>query len=154
MADLMLVMSCLLGQSESIDVTRYAPIFSKHDDHPWDAVYKSFFVRTFTTGETYFHRLSFDAPWNSFQRFSREEEAYSALLQQLDAIDHLPRSEMERATPIRRLVFFRDLWTVFERLESMSSKPRGTELRERIARIMRRLELTDDEIQHLPDTLA
>jgi hypothetical protein len=154
MLNSLLMITCLLGQSAPFDVTKYAPIYSELGDHPWDAVHKSFFVRTFTTGETYYHRLSFDIPWNGFRRLSKQDPEYEDLLKKFDAIDQLPRDEMENAAPIRRLVFFRDLWTTFEKLKHMASTERREELRPRVARIMKRLELTDHEIQQLPDTLA
>lgn len=148
------ILSCLLGQSAPLDVTKYAPIYSEQGDHPWDAVHKSFFVRTFTTGETYYHRLSFDVPWSGFRRLSTSDTEYHTLLNQLTAIDQLPRREMEDAAPVRRLIFYRDLWTIFEALKHMASKERGEELRRRLVRIMKRLELTDGDIRQLPDTLA
>lgn len=149
-----LVLSCFLGQTASFDAKQYAPTYHELADHPWNAVHKKFFVRTFNTGETYYHRLSFDVPWGRFQRLSNQDSEYHDLLKLIDAIDQLPRDEMETAAPVRRLLFFRDMWTVFEELHHMTSKERKEELRRRLARIMSRLELTDDEIQHLPDTLA
>lgn len=154
MVNSMILLSCILGQSASLDVTKYTPIYSKQGDHAWDGVHKAFFVRTFTTGETYHHRLSFDVPWTDFQRLSNGEAEYQALLKKFDAIDQLPREQMEAAPAIQRLIFFRDLWTVFEKLNGMISKERGAELRQRVARIMKRLELSDDEVSQLPDTLA
>jgi hypothetical protein len=154
MLNSLVVLSCLLGQAAPLDATKYTPIYSEQGDHPWDAVHKAFFVRSFTTGETYYHRLSFDVPWHGFRRYSTQDAEYLDLLKDLEGVDQLPRHEMEDAAPVRRLIFFRDLWTVFERLEGLESKERGQELRRRLARIMKRLELTDDEIQQLPDTLA
>lgn len=148
------ILACMLCQSAPLDVTKYAPIYSERGDHPWDAVHKSFFVRTFTSGETYYHRLSFDVPWSGFRRLSTSDTEYGALLNQLTAVNQLPRHEMEDASPVRRLVFYRDLWSIFEALKHMASKERSEDLRRRLARIMKRLELKDDEIQLLPDTLA
>jgi hypothetical protein len=154
MLNSLLILSCVLGQSAPFDVTKYTPFYHKLNDHPWNAVHKAFFVRTFTTGETYYHHLSFDVPWSAFQRLSTQDSEYHHLLKQFEAIDQLPRKEMENASPIRRLLFFRDLWTVFEKLQHMASKDRGKELRRRVARIMKRLELTDDDIERIPNTLA
>ncbi len=154
MVNSLFLLSCILGQIAPLDVTKYTPIYSQQGDHAWDGVHQAFFVRTFTTGETYYHRLSFDVPWTEFHRLSNGEAEYQAILKKLGAIDQLPREQLEAAPAIRRLIFFRDLWAVFEKLNGMVSKERGAELRQRVARIMKRLELTDDEISRLPDTLA
>ena len=154
MANSLILLGCILWQSTSLDVTKVTPIYSKQGDHAWDGMHQALFVRTFTTGETYHHRLSFDVPWTDFHRLSNGGEEYQAILKKFDAIDQLPREQMEAAPAIPRLIFFRDLWTVFEKLNAMVSKERGAELRQRVARIMKRLELSDDEVSRLPDTLA
>ncbi len=154
MVNSLFLLSCILGQIAPLDVTKYTPLYSEQGDHAWDGVHQAFFVRTFTTGETYYHRLSFDVPWTDFRRLSNGEAEYQAILKKLGAIDQLPLEQLEAAPAIRRLIFFRDLWAVFEKLNGMVSKKRGLELRQRVARIMKRLELSDDEISRLPDTLA
>ena len=154
MVNSLFLLSCILGQIAPLGVTKYTPIYSEQGNHAWDGVHQALFVRTFTTGETYYHRLSFDVPWTDFHRLSNGEAEYRAILKKFDAIDQLPIEQMEAAPAIRRLIFFRDLWAVFEKLNGMVSKERGVELRQRVARIMKRLELSDDEISRLPDTLA
>ena len=154
MLNVFAIVTCLLCQPAPVDITKYAPVYSEQGKHPWDSVHESFFVRRFSTGESYYHRLSFDVPSSGFRRFSSSDADYRALVDLLVKVEQLPKQEMEDAAPVRRMIFYRDLWTTFEALKNMASKERGEELCRHLARIMRRLELTNDEIQRLPDTLA
>jgi hypothetical protein len=83
----------------------------------------------------------------------------------LEAVEKLPPAQMEEQPASRRLIFLRDLWPVFDGLhfahyswprdedEGASGKAvaRRDELLRRVARIMKRLELTDEEVRALPN---
>lgn len=144
------------------DVLHFQPVYGNQAGHPWDVLHEFFFVRRFTTGETYYHRLSFTPPWPQFHSFVQRDDVFEAAISKLEAAEHMPREEMEQAAPIRRLLFFRDLWAVFESLKTtedgftreQESSARRNELRRRLARIMQRLELSENEIALLPQTLS
>lgn len=151
MLHFLLWLSCFLGQADP-PVPQFVPLYSERGDHPWDTLHQTLFMRTFTTGESYYHRHSWNVPGSGFLAETNRKN----LVKLLDAVESLPRAEMEATSPLRRLIFFRDLWTVFEHLQQpeMISGTRGADLLPQLARIMQRLELTDEEIQHLPDTFA
>jgi hypothetical protein len=94
-----LVVLSLIAAADPIDVTQVAPIYSTGGDHAWDRLHQAFYVRTFTTGETYHHRLSFDVPWSKARWPNAPDETYQELLKRIEAVERLPPGEMERAAP-------------------------------------------------------
>lgn len=155
---------CLLivasfGEADADFVQRVIPIYGDQAASPWDDVYQTFYVRQFTTGEKYYHRLSFSPPSFQFTGLIDDDKAYSQVLQRLEQIAGLPASAMEEAAPTRRLLFFRDLWTVSDHLQKSREeipkkvRERRQEIVRRLALIMRRLELTEAEVAALPNTL-
>lgn len=155
-----LLVACCLGDVPSDEIDRFKPIYGNSAGHPWDVLHETFYVRRFTTGETYYHRLSFHPPWDRFSPFVQREEVFETVIHQLAAVERMPREQMEDADPIRRLIFFRDLWAVFENIwvapvkDDAQALARRDEIRGRLAQIMKRLELTEREIVALPDTLS
>jgi hypothetical protein len=157
-ATLLLLVACCGGETSHDEMHHFVPIYGNRPGHPWDAVQETFFVRRFTTGETYYHRLSFNTPWIGFYQFVQREDIYKTTIDRLDTVANLRREEMEDSDPARRLLFFRDLWTVFESInktvhQEEKVQARRDEIRRQLARIMRRLELSESEIAALPNTL-
>lgn len=141
----------------SEDVAQFKPLHGDAAGPEWDALYERFYVRRFSTGETYHHQHSFSPPWTAWTRFA-QGDAYRELIQRLDEMAKLPRERMEDVDPRRRFILFRDLWTVFDSLEATmgrADEATSTGLREvqrRLARIMQRLELSPAECAALPDS--
>lgn len=156
---LLLLLVGSTGEINREEIHRFEPIYGIRHGHPWDMLQETFYVRRFTTGETYYHRLSFNTPWFGFFPFVEREDVYRSTMDRLASVLSLPREEMEESPPLKRLLFFRDLWTVFENIHATSdvdsvSQNRRDKILLQLARIMRRLELSEPEIAALPDTLT
>ena len=133
--------------------------------HPWDQARDIFYVRRFPTGEVFEHPHAFAPPWNEFIPFTRDAAFYEQVLSRLEAVEKLPPAQMEEQPASRRLIFLRDLWPVFDGLRfahhswpldedkeaSAKAVARRDELLRRVARIMKRLELTEEEVRSLPN---
>jgi hypothetical protein len=141
------------------------PVFGADQEHSWDTFRDVFYTHRFTNGQVYEHEDSLDhAPWSTWARFYNDNEFYSHVVAVLDAFLKLPDSAVEGQPALRRAILLRDLWPVFDAQveegamrfdgESTTSRDaweRKTELRSRLAKIMRRLELSEDEAAKLPD---
>lgn len=160
----MIWMGCLLavaamGEPDVEFVQRVVPIYGDEAASPWDELYQTFYIRRFTTGETYYHRLSFTPPSFQFIGLTDNDTTYSQVVERLDRVSRLPDSAMEEVDPKRRLLFFRDLWTVSDQLQNPRDgvpekiTQRRQEIVRRIGLIMRRLELSEAEVASLPNTL-
>jgi hypothetical protein len=136
-----------------------APIFGEDSANPWDALRDVFYVRRFTTGEVYEHPVALDRPpWENWARFYRDEGFHDHVVKTLTAFLAQSKGEVERQPALRRAILLRDLWPAFdaqthahERDPPPSAVERQARLRQLLARVMRRLELTDDEARHLTD---
>ncbi len=144
------------------------PIFDARPGHPWDQLRDIFYIRRFSTGEVFEDPHAFAPPWQECYVFRRDAAFHEQVVARLEAVERLPTSRMEDQSPSRRLILLKDLWAVFDRLEMVDSRwpvkndrqevdlkavARTEELLRRLARIMRRLELTDEEVAALPNAL-
>ena len=124
-------------------------------------------MRRFPTGETYEHPHAFAPPWYEYHPFVHDAAFYDRVVGRLEAVEKLPAAEMEGQAAPRRLIFLRDLWPVFDglshagRVEISGDKEatskavvRRDDLLRRVARIMRRLELSGEEVRALPSALT
>jgi hypothetical protein len=114
----------------------------------------------------YEHPHAFAPPWFEYQPFVHDTAFYEQVVDRLEAVQKLPAAQMEEQPAVRRLVFLRDLWPVFEGLRqarvdlsggneaTAKAVLRRDDLLRRVARVMRRLELTGEEIRSLPNALA
>lgn len=141
------------------------PIFNSRPGHPWDQARDIFYVRRFSTGEVFEHPHAFAPPWKEFFPFTRDAAFYERVLSRLEGVEKLPPAQMEEQPASRRLIFLRDLWPVFDGLRhapntwprdedkaaSATAVARRDELLRRLARIMQRLELTEEEVRSLPN---
>ncbi len=146
------------------------PIFGPTEDNAWDELWQVFYVRQFTNGEVYEHDAALDnPPYATWSRFYYDDKFYERVSNKLDAFLKLGVDEVERQPAVRRAVMLRDLWPVFDaqihsrlpfdgenpryRTASDAANKRQAELRTRIAKVMRRLELSEQEAQQLPNNL-
>jgi hypothetical protein len=140
------------------------PIFDPRPGHPWDQAREAFYARRFTTGEVFEHPHASAPPWHEFMPFTHDADFHERVGKLLEAVEKLPPAQMEEQPAARRLVLLRDLWAIFDALrwannrwpkedEDVATKAlaRRDELLQRIARVMRRLELTEEEVRALPD---
>lgn len=140
------------------------PLFDSQPGHPWDQVRDAFYVRRFSTGEVFEDPHAFEPPFHEYFPFTVDAAFHGKALALLESVEKLPPAQMEQQPAIRRLIFLRDLWSVFDGLEEVLNKwerldkethakalTRRDELLRRLTRIMQRLELTEEEVRELPD---
>jgi hypothetical protein len=140
------------------------PLFDPRPGHPWDQAREAFYARRFTTGEVFEHPHASAPPWHEYMPFTHDAAFHERVVAVLEAVEKLPPAQMEEQPAPRRLVLLRDLWAAFDALRwahnrwpeedkdvATKALARRDELLQRIARVMRRLELTEDEVRALPD---
>ena len=141
------------------------PLFDSQRGHPWDQARDAFYVRRFSTGEVFEHPHAFAPPWHEFFPFTRDAAFYEQVLSRLETVEKLLPAQLEEQSAARRLIFLGDLWPVFDGLHrahkqwpldedketSAKAVARRDELLRRLARVMQRLELTEEEVRTLPN---
>ena len=142
------------------------PLFDSQRGHPWDQARDAFYVRRFSTGEVFEHPHASTPPWHEYTPFVSNAAFHEKVVLLLDAAEKLPPTQMEEQPAVRRLVLLRDLWAAFDGIHLFYSAWDGPKvdkvaleqpiarrdaLRRRLARVMKRLELTDDEVRSLPN---
>ena len=142
------------------------PIFDRKTGHPWDQARDAFYVRQFSTGEVFENPHAFGPPWREYQPFVHDAAFYELVVSRLEAAQKLPTAQLEEQPAARRLILLRDLWPVFEGLlgarvdikgdpeASARSVTRRDDLLRRVAHIMRRLELSAEEVQEIPSAFV
>lgn len=126
-------------------------IYHSDPQHLWNRLFRQLYGRTAQDGTQY--------GWNSLDPLLwyetthlLEETSHEQTIQLLD--EFLSTNGEELITdPLKRAMFLRDLWTVFDwltiRAEGYSEQRQA--LQSRLAQVMQRLALTDQEILSLPD---
>src|SRR5688572_26654341 len=139
------------------------PIYDQKAGHPWDQAREIFYTHRFPTGENFEHPHAFAPPWNEFVPFVHDGAFHEQVLARLEAVEMLPPAQLEEQSAARRLIFLRDLWPVFDGLHqalvevpldkgaTAKAVSRRDELLRRVASLMKRLELTEDEVRALPN---
>jgi hypothetical protein len=141
------------------------PIYDRNAGHPWDQAREIFYARRFPTGETFEHPSAFAPPWYEYFAFVHDAAFHERVTARLEAVEKLPAAQMEGQSAERRVIFLRDLWPVFDGLQRARVAARGAgeatakavarrdELLRRVAGIMKRLELTEEEVRALPNAV-
>jgi len=139
------------------------PIYDRKTGHPWDQAREIFYTHRFPTGEIYEHPHAFAPPWREFVPFAHDAAFHEEVLARLAAVEKLPPAEMEEQPAARRLIFLGDLWPVFDgfhqallevpgdKQATVKAISRRDELLRRVAGLMKRLELTEEEVRALPN---
>ena len=142
------------------------PLFDSRPGHSWDQAREIFYERRFSTGDVFDHPHASAPPWHEYFPFTFDATFHENVLLRLEAVEKLPPAQMEEQPAIRRLIFLRDLWAAFDGLHQLHNKwerreddkvalekaiARRDELRRRLARVMKRLELTEEEVRALPN---
>lgn len=140
-----------------------SPIYDRKTGHPWDQIREIFYIHRFPTGEIYEHPHAFAPPWREFVPFVHDASFHEQVLARLEAVEKLPPTQMEEQPASRRLIFLGDLWPVFDELQAAvvevprdkdataKAVGRRDELLRRVAGLMKRLELTEEEVRALPN---
>jgi hypothetical protein len=139
------------AEPEAGQVTLY------HDDpaHPWNRLHAALLVRTSPDGKTYGQDEPDPFLW-PHSKFLLAGEHHKRVLTLLD--DFLARDADKLVKdPLKRATFQHDLWAVFDWLADPHAGNYAAErraLRVRLAKVIRRLALSAEEIKKLPDNYA
>jgi len=136
--------------------------YSPDPDHPWNRVHGALFLRTDAHGGEYGLEELDPLLWSGstyLLRSPRHEEAVRALEEFFES-----RAEERIEDPLRRAVFQRDLWAVFDWLAEdrlvLGEEKFGAEREARtrlaalLARVIGRVALSREQIRALPDNYA
>lgn len=149
------VVTLLLVAASANSLAGQERLFDENPQHPWNRLHQFFHVRTALDDARYDHE-GLEPPIVPRSAFATTGDSHDEAIRLLDeflAVDAAGRLVRD---PEKRAVMQRDLWAIFwttadPRLPHQSQR---RELQWRLAAAMRRIALTRDEIDHLPDNLA
>jgi hypothetical protein len=136
---------------------RFAP-YAADSDHPWNRLHQALFLREAGGGR---HVHSTDPLLYRGETFLLEGEPHRKAVALLDQF--LAKSEDRLIDdPLKRLFFQRDLWAAFDYTAwypddwvfKSKDEPAAVALRNRLAKAVGRLSLSDRELAALPDNYA
>ncbi len=152
---------------KSLETEPVAPIFSPDRNHIWNRLHGALFVRTDKNGQRYGHNSVDPLLWPATSEFLLHGDSHRNAIALLDEfITH--GGEKLIHSPVKRAVLQHDLWAIFDWTANARNplpfsgdnvnppviqEARKT-LRQRLAKIISRLALTDREIATLPDNYA
>ena len=123
---------------------------------PYTALYDVIMDRQWPDGDA----VDQDSPtpllWTD-SRYLLREPAHSRFMKALSEFERLDAAQLNAYSPLNRALLQRQLWVVFDWSASrrvLRSEPAVQELQLRIARLLKRLALSESEIQALPDSLS
>jgi hypothetical protein len=127
-------------------------LYDPNPEHVWNRVHAALQVRTAASGE----QFGFDTLDPLLWRETKHLLTGPSHTRALDLLDEFLHANGERLIldPVKRAVFQRDLWAVFD--WAMSRHDDAQEARmalaQRLVRVVRRVALARKEIEALPDT--
>jgi hypothetical protein len=130
-----------------------AAIFDSDPNHIWNRTHSCLFVRHSADGTEYGADTLDPLLWPQTQHLLTGDSHDRALA----CLDEFLRSHAERAVqdPLKRAIFQRDLWAVFDWAATGDDLPQQRrELETRLAEAMRRVAITPEQVRALPDTYA
>jgi hypothetical protein len=125
-------------------------IYDSQSDHIWNRLYRSLYLRVARDGREYGNDELDPLLWHSTKHLlsgPTNREALRCLDEFLDT-----HAERLVSDPLKRAMLQRDLWAIFDWTVSRSESPSKdvAELQLRLAKAMRRLALTGEQIRGLP----
>jgi hypothetical protein len=126
-------------------------LYDSNPEHLWNRLYRHLYVRIGPANRAYGYDELEPPLWNETTHLL-ESQSHQQALRLLDEF-LTANGEKLITDPLKRAIFQRDLWVVFDWLASRSDtyKSQRQELQKRLAQIIRRLALKDIEIRQLPD---
>ena len=129
-------------------------VYHSAPDHPWNRVFQQLYRRTAVNGDEYGLEELDPLLWFDTTHLLRDPSHG----QSIQVLDEFLSSHAETLIrePLKRAMFQRDLWAVFDWLASQD-EPYPLErqaLQARLAQILRRVALSRQEIASLPDNYA
>jgi len=159
-ASVLVIGVAMLGSAPPASHPLTVLIYDSDSSHIWNRLYAALFVRQDANGETV-GADSLDPAPVTFSRHLLEKRSHQYAVR---VLDEFLRTHAETLVPypLRRAMLARDLWAVFDWSVERRSMNRddatyGAEKKElqiRLAEILRRLALTAQEIDSLPDNYA
>jgi len=141
-------------QSAATQDARPAPaIFDPDSNHVWNGTHGCLFIRQSADGTEYGIDALDPLLWQETRHLLTGDSHRNALA----CLDKFLRSNAERAVqyPVKRAIFQRDLWAVFDWAAAGDDLPQQRrELEPRLAEVIRRVALTPEQVRALPDTYA
>jgi hypothetical protein len=136
-------------------------IYDSDPAHLWNRLHCALFIRTISSGKRFGQDELDPLLWSESKHLLiGERHKYILLL-----LDEFLSTSGEKLVkdPLRRAIFQRDLWSVFDwlanpkaeyayRPDQRTAEQRALEVR--LAKVIRRLALSPEEIKHLPDGYA
>ncbi len=135
-------------------------VYDPDPQHLWNRLFRQLYARTTKDGKEY-GRDSLDLlVWgDELHLYLLDDPSYQQTIQVLDEFLST-HGEKLMTDPLKRALFQRDLWAVFDALENWPEfqpddySVRRRALQSRLAQVIQRLALTKQEIQSLPDNYA
>lgn len=126
-------------------------LYDPNPNNIWNRVYRSLFRRVASDGHGYGYDELDPLLWPSTRYLLSDPAAQQAI----DTLDEIisTRAERQVKDPLKRAILQRDLWAIFDwttRTQHESSAK--LKLQIRLVQVMKRLALSPDEIQKLPDS--
>lgn len=129
-------------------------LFDPDADHSWNRLHSHLHTRTIKEGERY-DQESLEPVFVAQSSFLTEGPSHRKALTLLDQfLEKHQESSLEN--PLKRAILQRDLWAIFEKTAGSNLKRQNKrrELQKRVVQVMRRVALTSEEIEQLPDNLS
>ncbi len=139
-----------IGKTQAREAAISSGIYDSDPEHIWNRIYSQFFIRSADNIEFGLDTLN---PLLWYETESPlKPPAYQQTLRLLDEFLNA-HAENLIVDPLKRALFQRDLWAVFDwlSLRTNTYPTERKELQKRIAQIMRRVALTDAQIAALPN---
>ena len=153
------VAACVIvGAPPSLDSGQTAPVghrlYDPNPTHLWNRVHDTLHIRVAPDGSEYGVDAVDPLVWRE-TRYLLTGDSHARALGLLDEFLTANGERLIRG-PLKRAVFQNDLWAMFDWLVTVSDGdgPARMALEQRLARVIRRLALTRQEIEALPDTYA
>ncbi len=129
-------------------------VYDPNPEHPWNRVFRQLYRRTSAAGEEYGSDELDPLLWFD-TTYLLSGTSHQQAIQILDGFLAAHAEGLIR-DPLRRAMFQRDMWAVFDWLASQTEPypSQRLELEKRLAQIIRRTALSKDEISSLPDNYA
>lgn len=129
-------------------------VYDPSPDHPWNRVFRQLYRRTTVDGKEYGWDELDPLLWFD-TTYLLSETSHQETIQVLDEFLTAHAENLIR-DPLKRAMFQRDMWAVFDWLASRTEPypDQRLELETRLAQIIRRVALSKSEISSLPDNYA
>jgi hypothetical protein len=141
--------------------SKTVPVYDADPTHLWNRLYSAFYLRTDSGGKVYGQDELDPLLWPDSKVFlvGRHHQQVVALLDEFLARD----GDRLVQDPLKRALLQRDLWAIFDWLANSYAvyqtvkdgfEPERRALQTRLARVIRRLALSDAEMERLTDNYA